>query len=231
MGQVAKANLNLRFNLEMSKDRPGGVITDTVTGKSTDHVPLFALREVLEALLFNEKDIEYNVDKWKNGEIKTLFILGFIGSGKTVTSKYLSKEYNCISYALDDWRNKFRKIEIEKGNNDNRKIYSDFIFDVEQTVKNTKERLIIEGIDILFLDRKLVFDNSVIIKGTSLIISTYRAWIRNRKLKKEDVWFKDKSIGWMIKDLIKNEYLFYKQIKEFLKELNKIDIENNKKQR
>jgi len=46
LGQCNKVGLPQRFTLKMSKDEPGGTIIDHQTGRSTTHIPLFALREV-----------------------------------------------------------------------------------------------------------------------------------------------------------------------------------------
>ena len=47
---------------------------------------------VSESLLFNEKDTVHNLDLWKQGKIKSLFIVGYLGSGKSTTAKQLAKE-------------------------------------------------------------------------------------------------------------------------------------------
>ena len=54
-----------------------------------------------EAYIGSKKDIEYNVNEWKNGDINILFVTGHSGSGKSVHSRNLAKEYNAIIFEID----------------------------------------------------------------------------------------------------------------------------------
>ena len=55
-----------------------------------------------ESILFNEKDIYYNKDKFDNGEINLCFITGHSGSGKSTMAKDMEKKKEIESYELDD---------------------------------------------------------------------------------------------------------------------------------
>jgi hypothetical protein len=50
LGQCDKVFLPQRFTLKMSKKEPGGTITDNKTGRTTTHIPLFALSEIKATL-------------------------------------------------------------------------------------------------------------------------------------------------------------------------------------
>ena len=54
-----------------------------------------------EGYIGSKKDIEYNVDKWKNGDINILFVTGHSGSGKSVHARGLAKEYNANIFEID----------------------------------------------------------------------------------------------------------------------------------
>ena len=55
-----------------------------------------------ESILFNEKDIYYNKDKFDNGEINLCFITGHSGSGKSTMAKDMERKKEIESYELDD---------------------------------------------------------------------------------------------------------------------------------
>ena len=50
LGQCNKIGIPRRFMLTMSKELPGGIIKDKLTGRSTTHVSLYALGDVKQAL-------------------------------------------------------------------------------------------------------------------------------------------------------------------------------------
>lgn len=55
-----------------------------------------------ENVLFNKKDGEYNLDKWKvNTPHNVLFITGFSGSGKTTIAERYERDYHAHMFELD----------------------------------------------------------------------------------------------------------------------------------
>lgn len=57
-------------------------------------------------LLISDDDLEINVDKWKSGEIKDLYILGLSGSGKSTLSREFHRKYrDCSLIELDAFLN------------------------------------------------------------------------------------------------------------------------------
>lgn len=59
-----------------------------------------------EGYLFNENTIYLNIDKWKNGEINTLYITGLSGSGKGyVARQYAKDRADVTTIELDKFEN------------------------------------------------------------------------------------------------------------------------------
>lgn len=54
--------------------------------------------------IISNDDITVNYDKWKNGEINKLFILGLMGASKSITCRRLTKKYNCKFVEFDIFR-------------------------------------------------------------------------------------------------------------------------------
>ena len=57
---------------------------------------------LLEGILLDNKDIEYNIDKFKNGDINFALVVGFSGSGKSTLGRNLAKSPDTEHYELDD---------------------------------------------------------------------------------------------------------------------------------
>jgi adenylate kinase family enzyme len=55
-----------------------------------------------EGYVFDNNDIEYNVEEFKQGKIKSLFITGHSGSGKSTLAHEYEKELGIKCYELDD---------------------------------------------------------------------------------------------------------------------------------
>ena len=57
---------------------------------------------IQEGYVFDNKDIEYQVEEFKQGKVKTLFITGHSGSGKSTLGHKYEKELGITCYELDD---------------------------------------------------------------------------------------------------------------------------------
>lgn len=55
----------------------------------------------MENILFNKKDGEYNLDKWKPGPHNILFITGHSGSGKSTLAEKYERDYKAHMFELD----------------------------------------------------------------------------------------------------------------------------------
>ncbi len=121
---------------------------------------MISIRPLFEAYMFSDKTISIDLHKFESGETNKLIIIGLSGSGKSTLGRKLAKKYNIPFHELD-------LCGLEpKGTHDacRRKI----IF--------SKERGVVEGSQIPMKMNPKEFKNfSMIIIGTSLLTSTYRA--------------------------------------------------------
>lgn len=170
---------------------------------------------IMESLLFNQKDLYYNKDKFDSGEINLCFITGHSGSGKSTmgrnlqnnaTEHYELDDLHCIKdrFTMDDLKeygdliysyfrgrgNKFYVTydELVSSNTLGSKyediLYSDFVHYAMSYAKSHKNRkFILEGIWLFcsgengkpYFKPSEFKDYAFFIKGTSMIISKYRA--------------------------------------------------------
>ena len=136
------------------------------------------LQEDLGVLL-DIQNFEYNVDAWKKGEIRTLFLSGLSGSGKTTYGRVLAAENGAQLRSLDKYlkpllRAKYGQFSSEE--------YHRLVF--EQGVKvlledNPSGRFVFEGGQICWMNPDELKDHAVIIVGTSFATSTWRAILRD----------------------------------------------------
>lgn len=155
-----------------------------VVNKSYEHNEVVEkdLEPISESFLISESDLTYNLEKWGKSE-NILFITGLSGSGKSTLAKQLAK-YNSCSYFKLDYaedmmirkygREKFVSLTFEE--------YCQKIFEfVEDKFKDTK-KVIVEGIQILDFDYNKLVGRPLIIKGTSMMKSTFQALKRESSL-------------------------------------------------
>lgn len=152
-------------------------------------------------------DNEYsNFHKWINGEVNFLFITGFSGSGKTTLAKKLAEEYNVEYVEIDIISGDIKKrLDYPKGAV--RSERWNFIMKVIMNEYHGK-KVIIEGGQLIGIDSDIIKDHAIIIVGTSVIKSSYRAWLRGFKdPERLKIWIPD--VG---NNILK---LFYYQLIQF----------------
>jgi shikimate kinase len=188
-----------------------------------------AYKIVSESMVFSQNDLTLHLNKWKQGIVKSLFIIGYLGSGKSVSGRKIAKQYNATYIELDVYRDdEMDKLAKKKGianmtDEESESIWDEVFDKLEQRIKLGNERLVIEGVDLLFMNRQLVLEQAVIIKGTSAFKSTYRAWVRNMKHKSES-GYRNKNSYQIMMDTVKNQKHFSKHIDKFV-----WDVEDRKK--
>lgn len=141
-----------------------------------------------ESWVISDDDFYYNFDDWINNKNKVLFIIGLSGSGKTTLGKQLVDKYNGTYIAVDDiWQPLIREYKKKTGKVTSEIPEEEFIkidnIIVEKLKilfnSNLKNKTIIEGIQIVKLDKKYLKNQSIIIKGSSYFKSFYRALQRD----------------------------------------------------
>jgi len=163
----------------------------------------------------------YNFEEWKNNKQPLLFIAGLSGAGKSTIGWKLSHKHNAHYIALDILDNKFRykmMKKLKKHDVNDPEIVDLSAHNMIQIFKGfekIKRKTVIEGIQILFYgDKKYWKNKSVIILGASALLSSMRAFIRDRKRYGDEETMVD-----TIKDLYLKQKNFIKHLKEFEKML------------
>ena len=174
---------------------------------------------------FSGKDVYFNFDKWKSGEINKLCVMGLSGSGKTSLAHKIADEYNCDVVHLDMFRGQVHySDDVLKA--EHRQIYEYFthiwnrgdrmlIKTMPSDIRNKEfekmvywllerpEPLIIEGmLEGIILNDEHLQKFPIIFKGTSVIKSMYRVTMRelNRAESHNGII---PTLCWLIKHLSK----------------------------
>ncbi|MCK9556364.1 hypothetical protein M0R36_11240 [bacterium] len=122
--------------------------------------------------IFSDDTLAIDIEKFKSGEMKRLFIVGLIGSGKTTISHKILSDLNVSGKNhghLDDCKNKV-------GNRTSPEYYKC----VYEMIKNPKYK-IVEGVTLIplyFKDinvKNIMLKNAMIVMGTSSLVSSLRA--------------------------------------------------------
>lgn len=174
---------------------------------------------LVEALVFSDKPLLYKYDDWENGSSNKLFIVGLSGAGKSTLGKALSKKYDCKLVSMD-----YLCFKILREFNQKFKVgYSPPPYELlmktlliaEKYIRNTKERTIFEGVELMFIDRAMVLSYPVIVMGTSLAVSTIRAYKRNKQ------FYKDATASEILSTLWKDQPKFMTKLKDLRSEIIK----------
>jgi len=128
-----------------------------------------------ESLIFNQKDIYKDFDKWESGKSNVLLVTGLSGSGKSTLAKNLAKKYNAEHFEIDTLemyydgqlsekdlekyepgilafikaKPEYNKESIDKGNHKKTYIAYEYLkFVVPWCKKQKDKKFIIEGLQI-----------------------------------------------------------------------------------
>ena len=126
-----------------------------------------------------------NYDKWISGESPVLFIVGLAGSGKSTLAQQLSEKYSCEYISTDSYDFDGNEV-VEEMNQLPKEEYVDKILHyVMDKLKHNNNRVIVEGIHLLYSDFSLLSHHPIIIKGEDYMESTQRAYERDKDLGEE----------------------------------------------
>lgn len=147
------------------------------------NIDLSNLNPAVEGIFISGKDVSHDLDKWKQGKIKILYIVGFSGSGKTTLAKELAEEYDAELNETDNWM-------VDADYNDQVAGLLKYVNDR----RKDKRKTIIEGLMVIDLfsygDNVFNFfeDCAAIAKGTSFVSSTIRATLRDASESNHGWW-------------------------------------------
>ncbi len=151
----------------------------------------------------------YNIEKFKSDNNGKLFIVGLSGSGKTTLGQNIAKKYKAKYIKLDKIDPGFTK-EFSKDKYG--KVYIEDLGKLFGKLIALKGKYVIEGIDILYYDPNFFKDKPLIIMGTSILISSIRAYVRNFEKHHHRA-----SRLQLIYDIYMNQKDFLRRLKEFEK--------------
>jgi len=153
-----------------------------------------------ESTFISDKDLVWNFDKWKRGDINLLFICGYSGGGKSTLSRILAKKYNCPLSEMDMENQEIKKTyhaelsQYGPGGTFGNPKKMEFILNKYIERYGNKGRRIIEGVQLASVDFDFIKDYAVIFKGTSAVTASMRAWKRAfTDDENAERWAEDKS--------------------------------------
>lgn len=156
---------------------------------------------IFESNILNESDIYYNKDKFDSGETNLCFVTGLSGSGKSTMANGMKaehyelddvgfnwnfsddnlKDYGDLIYTFFKGIGKKYRVGYAEVDDSYASIYSDFVnYSIQYAKAHKNIKFVIEGVQLFqWINPKDLIDYAVYIKGTSRLISTYRAAKRN----------------------------------------------------
>lgn len=140
-----------------------------------------AVNELKVMKLIDKDDVNLNIDRWIDGELNNLYIMGIGGSGKTYQGKLLAEASGAYFIELDmvflELRRKYGESRI--GMKRAPEFTSEKFIEYLEAMKKKHGQLIVEGVHLRAIDIEyLVKTGAFIIKQTSLDVATDRAMAR-----------------------------------------------------
>jgi len=129
----------------------------------------------------------YNFEDWKNDKQPVLYIVGLSGSGKSTIGRQLAEKYKAEYISLDrianEYSNKLEEKYKKKSYTSkiNKMVY-EYMDKFIRQLEKKKKKVVAEGVQIAYYPDLSYFKNKpLIILGTSVIISSLRGFLRDRK--------------------------------------------------
>jgi len=150
------------------------------------------LEDLNEGLIFSNKTISVDMDKFISGKSKKLLVVGPAGSGKTTIGKILAKKYKAKFVEGDlCWEKSKKKYPEPPTDPEEYDDFENIYYTCLQKIVKSPTRAVIEGIGFLELFtnesddtyKKLILDMPAVIVGTSTIKSTLRTYSRAKQAK------------------------------------------------
>lgn len=105
--------LNLGWNPEVQVTYENVLIASENTRKRLENFDINEPIMIDENIIFDKKDIVFNLDKWDSGQCNIIFITGLSGSGKSTMANELAEQYDAKILRLDYFQNYY---EIKNSN-------------------------------------------------------------------------------------------------------------------
>jgi hypothetical protein len=130
-------------------------------------------------VLRNIENFEYNVESWRKGDVRALFLSGLSGSGKTTYGRTLAAENGATMRSLDKYLKPMLRVKYGPFTSEqyHRAVYDHGVS--ELLADNPDGRFVFEGGQICWMNPDELKDHAVIIVGTSFATSTWRAILRD----------------------------------------------------
>jgi len=146
----------------------------------------FAYKLLEVKTFFNEKNIAIDLDKFKSGKMKKLFIIGLMGSGKSTMSNKISSIVSHVNerqvYHLDNCAKKSKNMTKDK-----------YLKCVNAVVFENRYK-VVEGLALISMYesnerlRQQLLNNAMIIMGASALVSALRGANREKEKGLERSW-------------------------------------------
>lgn len=127
----------------------------------------------LETFSFDShQNYEMNFSQWEKGVNKTLYVTGLMGSGKSTYAKNLAQKHSCQHLNLDTLQQ--RVFDIEG------KVTSDELYITRFKTELAKviaryDKLIVEGVQLLWFPEVIAPTDSVLILNVSFLRATFQS--------------------------------------------------------
>lgn len=131
--------------------------------------------------LLDSDNLEYRFDEWKAGRVRTLLLLGLSGAGKTTLADRLHKRYRASWLMLDYLDDLSRK--EDPGYNMIDELQHIGISRIVRLAP--KGPVVIDGIQLAFLDPEEARKCAIVVVGTSLLRSNVRSFLRGLQKHRE----------------------------------------------
>lgn len=126
----------------------------------------------------NKASGQHNLAKWVEKEVRVLFITGLSGSGKTTAAKDLATMAGAKLVSLDQYLRKLIRDKLKENSPDYEKAYHEHAIRL-LLEDNPEGQLVIEGAHVAKFNQEELKQHAVVVMGTSLLVSTWRACRRD----------------------------------------------------
>ena len=149
------------------------------------------LDRIQEGMLFSDKTLAFDLDKFIKSKDGKLIIIGAAGSGKSTIGKKIANKYK-VKYFEGDYCWEAAEKKYPDFNNDEKEYskMNDMYYKCLVKKLQSPGKLVVEGIGFLEIyngskeEKEFILNYPVIILGTSMLKSSLRAYKRAKQFKR-----------------------------------------------